>query len=346
MDTNVLYVGLDYHQNSVRVCAMNHKAEILVDRDVRSDWYSIRNVVADWKGPVHAVLESCSGAAAMADELVLHAGWSVQLAHPGYVSRMKQSQDKTDKTDGRVLADLLRVGYVPQVWLAPEPIRELRRLNGYRNNLTEQRRNLKLRIGALLRDQRVLDCPVKTRWSKAWRAWVRTLAPLSENGRWIVAQEMDELERLERRINDVEKRLHEQTCDDPLVQRLLQIPGIGLVTACYLRGSIGRFDRFRSGKQLARFCGLSPRNVSSGARQADAGLIGACDRTLRALLIEAAHRLIRHEKRWSAFAGHLRAQGKHPCVIVAAVANRWMRGLWHELKPLGLGFQETPESAH
>ena len=338
MDTNVLYVGLDYHQNSVRVCAMNHEAKILVDRDVKSDWYSVRNSVSDWKGPVHALLESCSGAAAMADELALHAGWSVQLAHPGYVSRVKQSHDKTDKTDGRVLADLLRVGYVPEVWLAPEPIRELRRLNGYRNNLTGQRRNVKLRIGALLRDQRVLDCPVKTRWSKPWREWVRAVTQLSANGRWIVAQEMDELERLERRINDVEKRLHEQTRNDPLVQHLLQIPGIGLVTACYLRGSIGRFDRFHSGKQLARFCGLSPRNVSSGARQADAGLIGACDRTLRALLIEAAHRLIRHEKRWGAFAGRLRAQGKHPCVIVAAVANRWMRGLWHELKPLGLGF--------
>lgn len=338
MDTSVLYVGLDYHQNSVRVCGMNHKTEILVDRDVKSDWWAIRNaVVAQWEGPVQAVLESCCGAAAMADELALHAGWSVQLAHPGYVSRMKQSQDKTDKTDGRVLADLLRVGYVPQVWLAPEPIRELRRLNGYRDSLTRQRRDAKLRIGALLRDQRVQNCPVKTRWSKAWRAWVRTLAPLSENGRWIVRQLMDELEHLERRINEVEKRLHEQTREDPLVERLLRIAGIGLVTACYLRGSIGRFDRFRSGKQLARFCGLSPRNVSSGARQADAGLIGACDRTLRALLIEAAHRLIRYEKRWSAFAGHLRAQGKHACVVAAAVANRWIRGLWHELKPLGTG---------
>ncbi len=281
----------------------------------------------------------------MADELALHAGWSVQLAHPGYVSRMKQSQDKSDKSDGRVLADLLRVGYVPLVWLAPEPIRELRRLNGYRDTLTRQRRDAKLRSGALLRDQRALDCPVKMRWSKAWCVWVRTTAPLSENGRWIVLQLMDELERLKDRIAEVEKRLREQTLDDPLVERLLQIRGIGLVTACYLRGAIGRFDRFHSGKQLARFCGLSPRNMSSGARQADAGLIGACDRTLRALLIEAAHRLIHYDKRWRDFAGHLRAQGKHPCVIVAAVANRWMRGLWHELKPLGLGLPESHENA-
>jgi len=42
-----------------------------------------------------------------------------------------------------------------------------------------------------------------------------------------------------------------------------------------IRAEIGRFDRFRTGKQMARFCGLSPHNASSGARQADAGLIRA-----------------------------------------------------------------------
>jgi hypothetical protein len=49
----------------------------------------------------------------------------VQLAHPGYVARMKQSRDKTDFGDARMLADLERVGYLPRVWLAPEEVREM-----------------------------------------------------------------------------------------------------------------------------------------------------------------------------------------------------------------------------
>lgn len=67
-----------------------------------------------------------------------------------------------------------------------------------------------------------------------------------------------------------------------------------------LRAEVGRFDRFRSGKQLARCCGLTPRNASSGARQADAGLIHACNHALRSVLIEAAHRVMRYERRSAA----------------------------------------------
>jgi transposase len=100
---------------------------------------------------VEAAIESCSGAANLAEELVVQAGWSVSLAHPGYVSRMKQTPDKTDWQDSRVLADLVRVGYLPRVWLAPREIRELRKLVRFRQQLAAQRRAVKQRIRALLR---------------------------------------------------------------------------------------------------------------------------------------------------------------------------------------------------
>jgi transposase len=93
------------------------------------------------------------------------------------------------------------------------------------------------------------------------------------------------------------------------VQRLLAMKGIGLVTATTIRAEVGRFDRFRSGKQLARFCGLSPRNASSGQRQADAGLIKAGNPQLRTALIEAAHRLMRYDERWSKLNVSMRARG-------------------------------------
>ena len=103
------------------------------------------------------------------------------------------------------------------------------------------------------------------------------------------------------------------------------------MTAWALRAEIGQFDRFGTGKQLARYCGLSPRNASSGTRQADAGLIKAGNELLRAVLIEAAHRLIRFDTRWRALAMSLRAAGKPACVVAAAVANRWVRWLYHQV---------------
>ena len=116
--------------------------------------------------------------------------------------------------------------------------------------------------------------------------------------------------------------------------KLLDQSGVGLVTAATLRAEIGRFDRFRSGKQLARFCAVTPRNASSGQRQADAGLIKAGNRELRRVLVEAAQRLRRLDEYWLEFANRMKERGKPSNVITAAVANRWIRGLYYDMKAI------------
>jgi transposase len=318
------------------VCAIDREQRVLLNRPCANDWVRIARAVAPLGRVVQAAVEACCGAADLAEELVSRAGWSVDLAHPGYVNRMKQSPDKSDFSDARLLADLERVGYVPRVWQAPHYIVELRRLVRHRAALVKERRNVKLRIGALVRDQRILDAPAR-RWTQCWLAWLRLKAPLSEQSRWIINEKIGQLNEVCGRIARVEARMEIYTRDDPLVAKLRSYRGIGLITACALRASVGRFDRFRSGKQLGRFCGTSPRNASSGQRQATAGLIEACDHQLRATLIEAAHRLKRCDPHWQRFAARLHAEGKPANVIVAAVANRWLRRLYHTMKPLGLG---------
>jgi transposase len=245
---------------------------------------------------------------------------------------MKQNPDKSDFTDAQLLADLERVGYLPKVWLAPHEVRELRRLVRYRQQRVNERRDTKLRIRALLREQRVR--PVRlSPWTQAWLAWLTTTEELSEQSRWIIARHQRRLQGLRQEIDAVETRLAHLTATDTLVMALCGHKGIGAVTAWTMRAEIGRFDRFRTGKQLARFCGLSPRNASSGQRQADAGLIQAGNRHLRATLIEAAQRLIRFDRRWADFAVEMLQRGKPKCVVIAAVANRWVRWLFHQLQP-------------
>ena len=119
---------------------------------------------------------------------------------------------------------------------------------------------------------------------------------------------------------------------DALITFLVTVPGIGFLTAVTIRAEIGRFDRFVSGKQLSRFCGLSPRNASSGERQADAGMIKAGWPQLRVVLIEAAHRLAPYEPRWKDMARRLRRRGNLGSVVAAAIANRWMRWLFHQVQ--------------
>jgi transposase len=325
-----VFVGLDYHQDVVQVCVMNVKGKVLVNRRVPNDGGAIRAGVGRNRRVVQVAIEACNGAAHLADELIHRVGWSVQLSHPGYVARLKQSPDKSDFSDAQLLADLARVGYIPKVWLAPPAVRELRRLVRFRQQLVDERRNLKLRIGALLREHRPPSPPGKP-WTLAWRGWLESLE-LPAQTRWIIRRQLERLEMVTLDIRQVESRLEKFVQQDRLVSFLLTLPGIGLVTAVVLRAEIGRFDRFRTGKQLSRFCGLSPRNASSGNRQADAGLIRAGHPQLRAVILQAAHRLKRHEPRWRALAARLRRRGKPGSVIAAAVANRWMRSLYHQAK--------------
>jgi transposase len=325
-----VFVGLDYHQDSVQVCVMDAGGKQLANGTRGNDWEEVAKMCPQG-AQVFAAIEACCGAADFAEELIHKAGWSVDLAHPGYVARIKQSPDKTDFGDARLLADLERVGYLPKVWLAPEHIRELRRLVRYRQQLVNERRNAKLRVRALLRDHRVRGPAEVNPWTKAWMEWLKTCEEVGESSRWILQQHLKRLTSLMEDIRVVEKRLAAQTKDDAVVKKLLEQEGVGIITAVTLRAEIGRFDRFRSGKQLARFCSVTPRNASSGNRQADAGIIRAGSPELRRILMETAQRLKRTET-WEEFTDHLKDRGKASCVITAAIANRWIRGLYYRMR--------------
>ena len=68
------------------------------------------------------------------------------------------------------------------MWHAPAEVRELRRLVRYRQQPAAERRNAKLRIGALLRDNRVRAPDGVNPWTAAWVAWLTRDAALSEQG--------------------------------------------------------------------------------------------------------------------------------------------------------------------
>jgi transposase len=332
MSSLPVFVGIDYHQDSVQVCVLDGGGKRLINRSVGNDAAEVARLATRHGRPQRVAIEACCGAADMAEELATAQHLPVELAHPGYVARLKRSPDKTDLGDAHLLADLARVNYLPTVWLAPESTRQLRRLVRHRAQLVRRRRDVKLRIRGLLRENRV-RCGRAGAWKKAWMAWLEHEAPLAESDRWIVDDHLAELTSLSRRITAAEARIRAATAADPIVAKLLAQPGVGLVTAVTMRAEIGRFDRFDTGKQLARFCGVTPRNASSGARQADAGLVPAGNPDLRTVLVELAHRLIsRVPGRWADLACGMLLRGKPRNVVVAAVANRWVRWLHHELQ--------------
>jgi len=243
---------------------------------------------------------------------------------------MKRQPDKTDYSDARMLADLTRVGYLPQVWLPPAYIRDLRRLVSLRNSLVSQHRNLKLRLTGLLRDHRV-TIP-HSRWTMPWIKKVQAPETLPTVGHLIAVEILDQLKDIMARIGRVEDQMELFTQGDPIVSYLRTLPCVGPVTSWVLRAFIGDITRFKNGKQLAHYCGLSPGNASSGKKVADSGLVNTGNTLLRATLIELGQRLARTQERWKTMRTQMKARGKAQCVIVAAIANRFIRAAYYPWK--------------
>jgi len=325
-----IFVGIDYHTKTIQVCVIDQQRKILANQSVENSPEAVFRIVAPFGSNVHVAIEACTGAADFAEQLTTKYPWHVELAHPGYVARMKQTPDKSDWTDAKLLADLTRAGYIPRVWLAPKPIRELRDLVRHRHGLVQQRTQVKLRLRALLRQHRI-TCPYSP-WTIKGKAWLLDGANItSSNLMFLIRDHYDTIDFYDKKISVVLAQMQNAVADDPVVKQLLRQPGIGMITAITMRALIGQFDRFRTGKQLAHFCAVCPRNNSTGGKTTTGGLIKAGDELLRQVLVETAHRLIRYNDEWKAMAQRLQANGKKKCVVVAAVANRWIRRLYYQM---------------
>jgi transposase len=345
-----VYVGLDYHSTSIRVCVLTEDGEELFNGNVPNDLTAVfeavsgvferkrksrgrKHVEVDKIVEVRGVsIEACTGSANFAAALERGTSWKVRMAHAASVHRLKQGPDKTDRGDAWHLANLLRVNYLPEVWLADETTRQLRHLVRHRQSLVADIKDVKLRIRSLLKENGVRETCEAGAWTKTWMKWLNEVC-LPEHSGWIIQQQLDLLVQLREKIAQVEARMEEATQEDPIVLKLLEETGVGLVTALLLRAVIGRFSRFGKGKQLSRYCGTSPCNASSGKRQADSGLVTAGHDDLRAALVQLAKRLPRLDPHWKEFKERLGKQ-KAANVVSGAIANRWLRRLFHTMVEL------------
>ena len=193
-------------------------------------------------------------------------------------------------------------------------------------------RATKVRVKALLRNNRIKLPKKLSLWTKAGLSWLESIIALGDHSSWVLERYLAEIERKKEEVASATLRIKNYVSKDTLCQKLLSHRGIGVITAAVMRAEIGNFSRFKNGKQLARFCGFSPCNRSSGKNVATAGLIRAGNPLLKSCINQGIWTLIRYDKHWNAFAERLIKQGKHKCVAAGAVANRWLRRLFHEVK--------------
>ena len=119
--------------------------------------------------------------------------------------------------------------------------------------------------------------------------------------------------------------------EDERTDRLTAVPGVGPLTATALIAAVGNARQFRSGRELAAWLGLVPRQHSSGDRVTLLGISKRGDRYLRTLLIHGARTTLRHTARkrdsHSRWVATLRER-RGPNIAAVALANKNARVLW------------------
>ena len=149
------YVGIDLHRRRSVIVRMTPDGRRL-GRAVRieNDPFELGRLVASWGERPEVVLEATYGWYWAADVLA-DAGASVHLAHPLGVKGFAYRRVKNDERDAADLADLLRMGRLPEGWIAPAPVRGLRERVRYRSKLVALRSGLKAQVHAVLAKQGV-----------------------------------------------------------------------------------------------------------------------------------------------------------------------------------------------
>jgi len=278
------YVGIDLHRRRSVIVRMNEGGETLSTVSIDNDPVALALEVAKAGPDPEVVLEATYGWYWAADVLEA-AGAEVHLAHPLGVAMFTHQRVKNDRRDATNLAQLLRMGQLPEAWIAPPELRELRELVRYRAKLVALRSGLKAQVHAVLAKEgvrvpmtdlfgvggnRLLD---SLELAPAFDARVRSLRDLIE-------------------IYDTQVKVFEQACTQRLAghqgYRAIQaIRGVGRVFGALFVAEIGDVHRFPGPRQLCSWAGLTPRHHESDTTVRRGSITKQGSRLVRWAAVEA-----------------------------------------------------------
>lgn len=165
---------------------------------------------------------------------------------------------KKDESDARLLADLLRMGRLPEAWIAPPEVRELRELVRYRHKLVEARANAKAQVHGVLAKQGV-KVPVSDLFGVSGNALLDSVG-LDDVYRVRVESLRDLVALHDREVAMLDRLVARRLAGHPGYEAIQAIPGVGKVLAAVFVAEIGDVSRFERPEQLASWAGMTPRH--------------------------------------------------------------------------------------
>jgi len=322
------YVGIDLHKRLLVACILDQDGKVLerprIEEVTRA---SLEAFCRQYLQPEDQVaLEVTTHVWAVVRILARHVA-RVVASNPLATKAIAQAKVKTDKVDAHVLAQLLRLDYLPTVWAPDEALSQLRELTARRNRLVQDRTRRINRLRTCLA-MRLLDCPYEIPTARG-REWLERVE-LDDDGRAMIDSDLRLLDSLQAEIDALDQRLAQRVYQDERVKLLMTMPGVSQHVAEAVVAAVGDIARFPSPEKLAAYLGLVPSTRQSANHCYHGGITKAGRAAARWALVQAAH-TVRGDLGPLGHFFHKLRRRKNYNVAVCAVARKLALLTWHLL---------------
>jgi transposase len=336
------YVALDIHKHYCVIAGVDREGRVLL-QPVRVDHADLESWLKKNLRPTdHVVIESTTNAWHVYD-LLAPLVERVVVANPIRVKQIAQARVKTDIRDTLILARLLAANLVPEVWVPPAHVREMRQLLSQRRQFVETHTQIVNRMHSVAHRHHLQHERGKrfnertTRWQKDKK--------LSTLEQFQLGLEMENLTYIEKQIEKISKEVRKMCHQKPWAESmtyLMQLPGFGVITAMTVLAAIGDIQRFESPRKLASYSGLTPGLEQSGTKNrgkgtlaphcvwCSAGVTKEGRRELRWALVEAAQMAVKSDPLWKTRFQEMQKR-MHRNQAITAVAHRLLELVWYVL---------------
>jgi transposase len=330
-----VYVGIDVHRKRSQVAVVTEDGQVQLNKNTVNGTAPILRLIGDLPAGTPVAFEAAFGWGWLV-RLLEDYSFDPHLVHPLRCKAIASARLKNDKVDAAILAQLLRADLLPEAWIAPAEVRQLRALVRHRAGLVRLRTMLQNRIHAVVADFGYDRSG--SYLSGPGRGWLAELE-LPAISREIVTDYLAVIDGLAPLTDRIDGELRQHAKADPRVKILTTLPGVGQFTALVMLAEIGDITRFGSARKLASWAGLTPtvRGSDLSVRHGHISKQGSA--WLRWVMNQAAQTAKRSPEFAGTYTAIAKRRGKKIATI--AISRKLLTRAWHLLAAAG---PDTPDA--
>lgn len=284
-------IGIDLHKESLYWTVLDEKRSVVWqertatdDKTVADTFSALACAPSECKVAVEPTLNWQQFAEHLTD-----LGAEVHIANPQAVGLIAKNRLKNDKVDSKILADLLYSGFLPESYIAPKAVRELREIVRWRTHLVHVRTTLKNRVHSIIL-KHGLKYPGTDLFGIKGRVWLADIKnTLGEREQ--IDSLMRVLDTADGELKGIYNLVRRAVNHTPTARLLSTLPGVGSIVALIITAEVGDFKRFPSPDKLCSYAGLIPSSYSSGASVRHGNITKRGSPLLRWAMVQAAQRV-------------------------------------------------------